>query len=341
VAQRRLGYVPALDGLRGIAILIVVAFHLFGLPRGGPVGVDLFFALSGFLITTLLLEELAERGRVNLWRFYERRARRLFPALAVLLAVYLAWNAAHGHDALKTAALGGLYFSNFVQSFSNPNPLLYSGLDHLWSLAQEEQFYFVWPLLLVLITRSKRALVWASLLLAAMLAYRTGLLLSGARITRVYRGPDTHGVGLMSGAILAMLAFRRPLRVRESVAKISFLGVLFLAVIQFWNAEWWLYFQPLVELGCVVLVGAALFEPVLSEALSFRPLVWVGKISYSLYLWHWTVFWALKGRDPLLALAISLLLAWASYRFVELPFRRRRVKPVPAPTTQPIETVGA
>ena len=341
MAQRKLGYVPSLDGLRGIAILIVVAFHLFGVPRGGPVGVDLFFALSGFLITTLLLEELAEHGRVNLWRFYERRARRLFPALAVLLGVYLVWNAAHGHDALKTVALGGLYFSNFVQSFSNPNPLLYTGLDHLWSLAQEEQFYLVWPLLLVAIAKSKRPLFWASLLLGTMLAYRTGLVLSGARITRVYRGPDTHGVGLMTGAILAMIAVRRPIRVSDFVAKGAFLSVVLLAVVQFWNEDWWLYFQPLVELGCVVLVAAALYEPVLSEALSFKPLVWVGKISYSLYLWHWPVFWALKGREPVVALAISVVLAWASYRFVELPFRRRRIKHAPAPAAQPVGSVGA
>jgi peptidoglycan/LPS O-acetylase OafA/YrhL len=333
VAHRKLGYAPSLDGLRGVAILIVVAFHLFGVPRGGPVGVDLFFALSGFLITTLLLEELVENGRINLWRFYERRARRLFPALAVLLGVYLVWAAAHGHDALKTVALGGLYFSNFVQSFANPNPLSYTGLDHLWSLAQEEQFYLVWPLLLLVITKTRRPIVWASLLLATMLAYRTGLVLSGARLTRIYRGPDTHGVGLMSGAVLALLVTRRPVRVDERLAKVAFLTVALLAVAQFWDAAWWLYFQPLVEVGCVVLVAAALFEPELREVLSFRPLVWLGRISYSLYLWHWPVYWALRGRDPLVALALSLVLAWASYRFVECPFRRRRSSVTPTPAT--------
>jgi peptidoglycan/LPS O-acetylase OafA/YrhL len=220
-----------------------------------------------------------------------------------------------------------------VQSFANPNPLSYTGLDHLWSLAQEEQFYLVWPLLLLVITKRRRPIVWASLLLATMLAYRTGLVLSGARLTRIYRGPDTHGVGLMSGAVLALLVTRRPVRVDERLAKVAFLTVALLAVAQFWDAAWWLYFQPLVEVGCVVLVAAALFEPELREVLSFRPLVWVGRISYSLYLWHWPVYWALRGRDPLVALALSLVLAWASYRFVECPFRRRRSSVTPTPAT--------
>jgi peptidoglycan/LPS O-acetylase OafA/YrhL len=333
---RRFEYVPALDGVRGIAIAIVVSYHLFGVPHGGPVGVDLFFALSGFLITTLLLEEHRDTGRVRLGAFYLRRARRLLPALAALLATYVLWAAAHGHNALKTVAIGGLYVSNFVQAFMQPNAVLGTGLTHLWSLAQEEQFYLLWPVLLIGILRLRRPLFWTSLLLAAMLAYRTALLLNGASLPRVYLGPDTHASGLMGGAVLAMIAARHPLRVGEPTARAAVVVLGVLTATEVATTQWWLIFQPLVELSCVVIVAAAVAAPDLSHLLASRPLVALGKISYSLYLWHWPVLWALHGH-PVSTLALSIALATASYRYVERPFRRRRAhRPEPLSALAPV-----
>jgi peptidoglycan/LPS O-acetylase OafA/YrhL len=158
--------------LRAIAVALVVAFHYTGgkTPLGGGYGVDLFFVLSGFLITTLLLEERAATGRIRLGGFYLRRARRLFPALAALLCAYLVYNAILGRDALATVADYGLYFGNiyFVVSRHADN----TGLGHLWSLAEEEQFYLVWPLVLLLIARTKRPAYWIAALVVALVAYR-------------------------------------------------------------------------------------------------------------------------------------------------------------------------
>jgi peptidoglycan/LPS O-acetylase OafA/YrhL len=322
--QGKLGYVPALDGIRAVAIVLVLSDHLFGIPRGGQVGVDLFFALSGFLITTLLLEERAATGTVSLRGFYARRSRRLFPALGALLTTYLLWDAAHGVNGLANVAMGGLYFANFVEAFVSPNPVFYTGLDHLWSLAQEEQFYLVWPLVLLALAKTRRPAAWTAGIAVTMVIYRSSLVLSGASFTRIYRGPDTRAVGLILGALLAIVLLRRPIRVPEWFAQLSVLAFGLLASVGSLGLWWWIYGQPLVELACVAVVASALSAPGLIQVLSVRPLVWLGRISYSLYLWHWPIFWAMHGRYPLIALALSLVAAWLSYRYVEQPFRRRR-----------------
>ena len=154
--MRRLGYRPSLDGLRAVAILLVVAV----LPRswlpGGTLGVDLFFVLSGFLITTLLLEERGATGDVSLPHFYARRALRLLPALWLLLIVYVAYGLANGHHGLPShvlgaAAIGAGHVANFFAAAGSPNQAHY--LVHLWSLAQEEQFYLLWPIVLLALLR--------------------------------------------------------------------------------------------------------------------------------------------------------------------------------------------
>jgi peptidoglycan/LPS O-acetylase OafA/YrhL len=318
----KLGYVPALDGLRGLAIAAVVGVHYFDWPPGGELGVDLFFVLSGFLITTLLLEERG-KGPISLRRFYRRRARRLLPALAVMLAFYLVAEAARGRDALKPVLLGGLYFANFVQAFQNPNPLAHTGLVPLWSLSQEEQFYVVWPLLLLALMR-RRTLAWLLTILVALVVYRAVLVFGGASDWRVYFGPDTHADGLVGGALLAILRLRHGLRSSPRLANVG-LVVFWLALfVQPFLPAWEAWGLPVAEAACVILVASAVAETPLGSALSARPLVWVGRISYSLYLWNLALPVIVGSRNPWLMLPLSVAAAYASFRFVEEPFRRRR-----------------
>jgi peptidoglycan/LPS O-acetylase OafA/YrhL len=318
----KLGYVRALDGLRGLAILLVVAGHYTGKPAGaGGAGVGLFFVLSGFLITTLLLEELAETNRLDLRRFYVRRARRLFPALVVLLSVYLLVLGVQGRDGLRVVVLGGLYVGNIVQAFVHDNPVLRSSLGHLWSLAQEEQFYLVWPFVLMLARR--RLALSVAILFFGLVAYRVLLIKDGASVIRLYFGPDTHSDWLVAGAMLAIVRIRGWLWIREPLPIIGFALFNWCALTSYADIRWQVL-SPVFELGCVLMVAAAVSKTQMAELLSTRPLVWLGKISYSLYLWHIPVFAALGHRNPLFGLAVSLAAAALSYRYVEQPFRRRR-----------------
>jgi len=324
--RQRLGYVPALDGLRGVAILAVVATHYYGLPGGGPTGVGLFFVLSGFLITTLLIEEHEVSHSIRFRAFYSRRARRLFPALTLLLSVYLLVEAVRGRDGGPTVALGGLYFGNIVQAFSLHDVVSGTPLGHLWSLAQEEQFYLVWPCIIVLVLRTRRALLWLSILLVGLVGYRIGLLLNGSSVTRLYYAPDTHSDWLAAGALLAVVR-RRGISVSEPIALVGFVSLIAGLILNPWTRQWELWQGTLILLGCVCLVAAAFSETQLAQLLSIRPLVDLGKISYSLYLWHIPVFAALGYRHPYIAVPLSIFAAWLSYRFVEQPVRRRRVRP--------------
>jgi peptidoglycan/LPS O-acetylase OafA/YrhL len=325
----KLGHVRALDGLRGLAILLVVAGHYTGKPAGaGGAGVGLFFVLSGFLITTLLLEELAETDRLDLSRFYVRRARRLFPALFVLLSVYLIVLGLQGRDGLRVAILGGLYIGNIIQAFVPHNPVLLSPLGHLWSLAQEEQFYLVWPFALLLMR--KRLAGSVTVLFLGLVAYRMFLVKDGASVIRLYFGPDTHSDWLVAGALLAVVRIRGWLWIREPLPIIGFALFNWCALTSYADIRWQVL-SPVFELGCVLMIAAAVTNTQLAELLSIGPLVWLGKISYSLYLWHIPVFAALGHRNPVLGLALSLAAAALSYRYVEQPFRRRRAQLAPAP----------
>ena len=331
--MRKLGHVPALDGIRGIAIALVVAGHFFGIPPGGLAGVDLFFVLSGFLITTLILEELDARGRLSIAGFYARRARRLFPALFAMLSVYLVVLAALGHDGLKNAALGGLYVGNIVQAF-NLAPVRLSVLLHLWSLAEEEQFYLVWPLLLLVLARTRRALIWLATLLALMIVYKAALLVTNPSWQRMFYGPDTHSDGLVFGALLAVLRLRKGgLAVPEWIGHIGVAALALGAVFGSLSVRWTSLGLPVLELGLACLLAAAVADTALARGLGAGPCVALGKISYSLYLWHAPVWFAVAdtlhlSNVPTGVIALPLVLAAAavSYRWVEQPFRRRSVR---------------
>ena len=343
-----------LDGLRAIAVTVVILFHLTpGLLPGGYLGVDLFFVISGFLITSLLLREHALRGAIGLRSFWTRRARRLLPALALVVLASCAAALVIGGDVLVgigRQVLGAATFSyNWLaiaaqaSYFDSTTPELFR---NLWSLAVEEQFYLLWPfvvLLLVLLRRRGWMLATVLLLAAASATAMVALSLAGLPTTRLYYGTDTHAFGLAIGAALA-LASRgwspRPLEWRRSallaLPVLGALAVASLIALAFLLGET----DPRVFRGGLIAVallaalaiaGAVAPGSWLGRALDARPLRIVGERSYGLYLWHWPVFvlvtaalpqvgaWTIGG----IALAITVAAAALSYRFIEQPVRRR------------------
>lgn len=346
--MQRLGHVPALDGLRGIAILLVVGFHYFHFPLGGQDGVDLFFVLSGFLITSLLLEE-RERGGISLSRFYARRARRLLPALFVMLAVFVAAWAVRGENKLGVALIGTSYIGNGLVAYGSRfgHELARSPLGPLWSLAEEEQFYLLWPALLLVVVRFRHPARWIAGLFLALVLYRAALF--GLHSPpRVYAGPDTRADGLMAGCLLAFL-WRGGFRVGEGVAKAAVVivaGAAFCA----WAFAWWpTVGLPIFEIAGVGMVCAAVSETELARGLAWRPLTWLGERSYSLYLWNLPVLVAatsIAGSTigvKVGALVAAIAISASSYQFVEQRFRRRRaqlatiaVEPVTDSATAPV-----
>jgi peptidoglycan/LPS O-acetylase OafA/YrhL len=347
-------HLPALDGLRGLALLGVLLFHSKKALPGGYLGVDLFFVLSGYLITSLVTDEHRTSGRVDLGAFWVRRARRLLPALLSLMpaiALYCAFVAPPEEltrirgDALAT--LG--YFANwraiyshksYWELFAAPSPL-----EHMWSLAIEEQFYIVWPVALRLVLgRSSRALLPLSLALMAMSgALAIGLVVLHPHATsRVYFGTDTRATAMLAGAALAAVMPRTTTFRTSTAKKLDGLGVLGAIVL---GAAWWkldgespfLYRGGfwLTELAALALIACAVVGPeqsLVARALAIRPLVLVGVISYGLYLWHWPVnvlltperFTSLgEGACRVLQPTASFAIAIVSYLVLERPIRAR------------------
>jgi peptidoglycan/LPS O-acetylase OafA/YrhL len=349
--------VTGLDGVRAIAVLLVIVFHLSpGAVVGGYIGVDLFFVVSGFLITSLLLRERAANGRIALGAFWRRRARRLLPALGILLLVCCTAAYAIGGDVLVglgQQVLGAVTFSSnwlFLAASSNYFDATVPELfRNLWSLAVEEQFYLLWPLLLVvvLLRVPRWVRVAAALVLAAGSAVWMATLWSTENATRVYYGTDTHFFGLALGAALAFAAVTWPTRGLEwarwqrtalgVAGPIALAGILAIAALMPEDSP--IPFQGGLAVVSVLsaIVIATLLVPgtPLARLLDTRVLHWIGERSYGLYLWHWPVFLlvvaALPGwaRDGLsgwglggVALVITVAAAALSYQFVEQPIRR-------------------
>lgn len=348
-----------LDGLRAIAVIAVIAFH-FG-PSGavgGYVGVDVFFVISGFLITGLLLKEHARKGRIQIGSFLLRRARRLMPALFALLVcvtvygwVFLGPESSQFRPDLVASLL---YGENWYQIFSGSSYFADQGLPllrHLWSLAVEEQFYFAWPILVAACLAFRKTRTWTLICVSVALAGVSGLLayrladpfnpsalLASESLNRVYLGTDTRALGLLLGALLAMVLSMnrgRPHARRwvgsavdaPAFAALAGLGVIMASVdIQ----APWLYRGGFILVDVLTLI--ILFSLVSPSAswmrilLRWAPLEWVGKRSYGLYLWHWPVFRLLRpDQGNLLATSLCLLVTLAltefSYRVIEEPIR--------------------
>ena len=354
---------PALDGLRAIAVVAVLLYHadVDWIP-GGFLGVDVFFVLSGFLITSLLLAEMGGRRYVDLKAFYLRRARRLLPALylvlvgSVVLGVTIALDAAAQLQRDVPAALA--YVTNWVYVVTEQSYFDAVGrppmLEHLWSLAIEEQFYLLWPIALVFLFRRggrpmvrRWALIGAALSTAwmAILSIRNGYPVP-ADPSRVYFGTDSHAMGLLAGAAFATIwrpranSARLTWEARAGMESVGAIGLIVLGL-AFWQVD---QYSPLLYrggflaiAGLVVVILASVTQPSswIGHALGRQPLKYLGERSYGLYLWHWPVFVVTRpGVDvpiegwanTVLRLGLTMALAEASYRLVEIPIRRDGVR---------------
>ena len=349
----RMRHVPALDGLRGLALLGVLLFHAAGVLPGGYLGVDLFFVLSGYLITSLLLAEQRSTGRIALGAFWVRRARRLFPALLSLMpAVALYARCFARTDELRAVRLQALaalaYVANWQAIFQHKSYwelfVAPSPLEHTWSLSIEEQFYVVWPLLVALILRrgTSRTLLTLCLALSALSMAAMYCLFDAANTTRAYLGTDTRMAGILLGAALATRlppdhVYRAAtVRVLDALGALALVG-LGLAWLELRGTNPFLYRGGfwLTELGALVLIACAIAgQPsLIARALGFRPLIWLGTISYGVYLWHWPVNVFLTAERAhlhglglhALRFSLTFAIAIASYRFLEQPIRRHGV----------------
>ena len=351
-------YVPALDGIRAVAVVAVVLYHLdFRTADGGFLGVEVFFVLSGYLITTLLLRERREQRSIGLQAFWGRRARRLLPAVVAMIAVVCGISAlfdATDAHVRSDAVASLLYVENwwaivdqraYFEQFGQPSPF-----THLWSLAIEEQFYLLWPLALAGALRylNKAKAFALTLVLAALSIWAMVQLTDITRVERAYYGTDTRAFGLLLGAAMAFVwkpgdRLRRPGTGRArrilDVLSVAALGGLVWQLagrseFDAWTFPWGLLWVDLLSL---VLVAAAVAPgTAISRVLGLRPLAAIGRRSYSLYLWHWPVIVLLRPGDgrsfdgwPTVVACVALMVALTevSFRFVERPFRTGQLAP--------------
>jgi peptidoglycan/LPS O-acetylase OafA/YrhL len=354
-----MGYLPGLDGIRALAVLGVLLYHAdLGWIRGGFLGVDVFFVLSGFLITSLILEQLDRSDRVDFRRFYLDRARRLLPALLLMLvvvgAVVALWYRDAAYQFARDSLASALYVNNwwyiatdlsYFEAIGRP-PLL----THLWSLAVEEQFYLIWPFLAFLVYRRfhRRGVgVFALLLALGSTAWMITMSVSQgfpdfADPSRAYFGTDSHAMGLLIGAALATCW--RPGRLSPTVSPgarhlITGTGLLALITVMaffIFVGEYtpWMYrggFLALAVIVAILIAAASHPASPLGRRMGTQPWRYLGQRSYGLYLWHWPIFMltrpvldiALDGIW-LLAFRLGLTIAAAelSFRFIEMPIRR-------------------
>ncbi|MGQ0792546.1 MAG: acyltransferase family protein [Deltaproteobacteria bacterium] len=348
-SQFRLGYMPFLDGMRGFGILLFMAWHADApYLRGSFVYLNVFFVLSGFLITSLLIKEWDRHGEISLGKFYARRALRLLPALVVMLTLYVAASfflLSNPFDHFVDALLVLFYASNWTRAFGLDRPSL---LGHAWSLSIEEQFYLLWPVILILMLRfmpsPRRMLAFAVLGIVLITAYRIDMAAAGATIERLYNGFDTRGDSLLLGCALGIVLSSNLIRASAPTLQItrilSFIGAAgMLAIFQF--ADWrelstYYYMLSLCDIFSTLIILDMVLSPSpgIVKRLFEAPLfVWTGKISYGLYIWHFPIFRALQiklGWDWYLVLAVggamTFAVASASYYLLERPFLRMKTR---------------
>ena len=359
--SKKTKYLPSIDSLRAIAVIAVIIYHIDAnyLP-GGFLGVDLFFVLSGYLISSLIIKEYKSTGTVNLYNFYVRRARRLLPAvyfmITVVLIIITLFNGVLRKKSYLDALFGYIYSSNwwyifhkldYFDSFGSQSPF-----KHLWSLAIEEQFYMFFPLIFLIFNRKSKSnngnsklnknfiYVVLSLILVSLIAHI--LLFDINNINRIYFGTDTRAFSLLVGVVGAILY---PMdRLSERTTKkdnmiysiVSLVSILVLIGIMINTSEYntWLYrggFLLVAIIGLIIIISSGRQYTFMSKLLSFKPLVFIGKISYSLYLWHFPILVVTTpvseiGNPNLfyvtLRIVLIFLVATGSYMFVETPIRK-------------------
>jgi len=356
--KRGIQYIPAIDGLRAIAVIAVMLYHL-GIPwiPGGFLGVDLFFVISGYVITRLLLDSIQERGGLDLRDFYMARIRRLLPPLVFMIVVTSIvvglWAPDTSKKFLSDAPFSLFGGMNWWLVFNNQDYFESSGrpplLQHTWSLAVEAQFYLLWPLILLLVLKylGKRVIPAAALTIAAISGITLMLVsfqidaASSSKVSHVYFGTDTHSIGLFLGAALAvswipqnfnLQVTRRAQDFIDGIGVFGFIGILAtFALIDESKPTLYRIAFPLAGIfGTAILISivhpASRFAPLLRN----KVLLWIGERSYAIYLWHWVIFQIsrpqvdLDGENwALFLLRILLVLAMAdiSLRLVELPIR--------------------
>ena len=359
--KRGIQHIPAIDGLRAIAVTAVIFYHLgFAWIPGGFLGVDLFFVISGYVITRLLLDSIARSGGLDLRGFYKARARRLLPPMVFMIVVTAFYISIWAQDSVKRFltdtpfSLSGLMNwwlvakeQDYFEAIGRP-PLL----QHTWSLAVETQFYLVWPVLLLIILKRFGKKVIPVAALAIALISGTALFLvslqldASSSVSHVYFGTDTHSIGLFLGAALAVSWI--PQNFKSEVSNkaqnfIDFIGVFglvgilgsFLLIDESSPTAYKIAFPLAAIFGAAIITSivhpASRFAPILQN----RVLLWIGERSYAIYLWHWVVFQITRprvdidGQDwALIALRILVVLALAdiSLKLVELPIRSGKVE---------------
>lgn len=361
-SRRALGYVPALDGLRALAVAAVLAYHLGyrGVP-GGYIGVEVFFVLSGWLVCALLHAEHQDTGRIDLRRFWLRRFRRLLPAVGLVVGATLVVATVTEHDrfvSLRSDALAALGYvlnwrfilehQSYFEAAAGP-----SALQHLWSLSIEEQFYLALPLVLGLVLATRVTRRWAPLLVLGLAAlstvWRFVLTEPGVDPSRIYYGTDTRAAGLLIGAALALVWVPRRLRavpgrwapVVLDVVALTAMAVIGRYVVEVSEHDPDAFGVALttIQFATVVLIAVIVHptEGLMAKGLSLTPLRWVGQRSYGIYLWHWPIVVAMAtapGEQPETParaagiVAATVVLAGISYRWVEQPIRQRGFLPV-------------
>jgi peptidoglycan/LPS O-acetylase OafA/YrhL len=352
-------YQAALDGLRGLSIAAVLLYHDDYLVPGGYLGVDIFFVLSGFLITSLLFEEWNSSGAISLKKFYLRRVLRLFPALAVLLLVGTAFaltfpSAPQSPHVLRGVGYSLIYMANWANA---RDPFLLGPLGHTWSLAVEEQFYLLWPIIFIFALKSVRGrwrLFWVVMALAGLSAgWRFWLAAHGCSAWRIYNGTDTRADSLLIGcaAAIAMSSgwFSDVVASSWTIRVAAIAGALLIGYLMTGTSLEWIgyargmFLVVAVGVACMVVAILADRTSVVSRLLSTAPLVWLGRLSYSLYLWHLPLYGFLKpgrlalGIDSIRIMRVlaALVAALMSYFFIERPFLRLKSR-IGRPGARPV-----
>jgi peptidoglycan/LPS O-acetylase OafA/YrhL len=345
--RRLLAYQPSLDGVRACAVLAVIASHTSAsITAGGSLGVDVFFVLSGFLITTLLLREWEDTGTIDLRAFYVRRLRRLMPALvlvvvstALVYGIFSVGGAAYARSTVVQVPEALFYAISWISAFNLRPP---GALTHTWSLSVEEHFYVLWPPLLLVAarrgTRAARRLAIGAFSASAVYAVSLGI--ADRFQQRLYFAPDTRFHAIACGCVLAVVLPLIPERARSLridvvfTAAMAFVAIMML-VTRFNTLAYYMGLNVALDIAVAVIIAYLMryAHAPAAQVLGSRPMVWIGKRSYSIYLWQVPVIVLFNNKlhdlhamRVVLAIFVTFGLSAFSYRFVELPFQASRTR---------------